>query len=76
MVGEAQGWCGRIDRKEESMKVKIVARFKGYYSQKVPENTCAVIDRFKLTPSSRTGLSFRVINIWKKPLWIDSDWFK
>lgn len=58
------------------MKVKIIAKFIADFSGRAPKGTHVVIDRWKFTPHSQSGLSFRVVNLYKKPVWFDSGWFE
>jgi len=58
------------------MKVRILAKLIANFSDRFPKGTRVVIDKWRFTPNSKSGLSFRVINLWKKPQWFDSCWFE
>jgi len=57
------------------IKVYISAKFKEYFSNRVPIGTPVIIDSIK-REMCRTGIMCRVVNIWSKPTWFDAGWFK
>lgn len=33
------------------------------------------IDAVRFDPNTRSGIALRVVNIWKRPAWMDVGWF-
>jgi hypothetical protein len=53
------------------MKLKFREAF--HPSAKVGD--VAIVDKIKCEPSSKTGVMVRVVNIWKKPTYLDLGFF-
>jgi len=60
----------------KGVKVRIEARFARYFSPLALKGTSVIIDRVCASSTSRTNIMMRVINLWKKPQWLDADWLE
>jgi len=60
----------------KGIKVRIEARFVRYFSPIALKRTSVIIDRVCASSTSRTNIMMRVCNIWKKPQWLDAEWFE
>ena len=50
--------------------------FMRYYSDRAKKGTIAETDKIKINKDTASGISVRVVGIWKKPQWFGSGWFK
>jgi len=57
-------------------KIKAVFTFKQTFNYYVQKGDKAVIDAVRGHWSSRSHFEFRVVNIWKRPVWFDAGWFE
>lgn len=58
------------------IKVKILGEFKQDYNDRIPKGTKIIIDRVRPSAENPPRIQVRVVNLWKKPTWFDSGWFK
>jgi len=59
-----------------SIKIRLRGTFKENYDDRVKKGTKVFIDRIKGFAGCKSYLHMRVANIWKKPRWFDSGWFR
>ena len=50
--------------------------FKRDYTPRAKRGTIAIVDAMRTRKDSLSGVSVRVINLWKNPHWFDIAWFK
>lgn len=48
----------------------------GYGGGKFLRGRKCTVDAIYYTPNSRSGYMLRVVDVWKKPVWLDSGWFE
>ena len=50
------------------------ASFEG--SRRAIEGVLVVVDKVAITKGCTSGVMWRTINLWSRPVWLDSYWFK
>jgi len=58
------------------MPLRIRLHLSKGWTVKTKAGRVAVIDRVCAHPSCASHMMFRVVNLWKSPKWLDSQWFQ